>query len=216
MAARITASLTFLQHILAEVVRPGDLAVDATVGNGHDTALLARLVGPSGLVHGFDVQAEAIESAGRLLAAAGLAERVRLHAQGHERLAEVLPQADHGRAAAVVFNLGYLPGGDETRVTRPETTLAALEGSREILAPGGVVALACLALAFQARDKLLGKSSLLIFAASAGKVLLFDLAEATPLVRIACLVVLGVTLYAGGWMYRKVDAIETESTTTTT
>lgn len=75
----------------------------------------------------------------------------------------------------------------------------------------GVVALACLALAFQARDKLLGKSSLLIFAASAGKVLLFDLAEATPLVRIACLVVLGVTLYAGGWMYKKVDAIEGEA-----
>ncbi|EKO38878.1 MAG: Putative rRNA methylase [Solidesulfovibrio magneticus str. Maddingley MBC34] len=143
MAARITASLTFLQHILAEVLRPGDLAVDATVGNGHDTALLARLVGPSGLVHGFDVQAEAIESAGRLLAAVGLAERVRLYALGHERLAEVLPQADHGRAAAVVFNLGYLPGGDETRVTRPETTLAALEASRKILAPGGVIALAC-------------------------------------------------------------------------
>ncbi len=143
MAARITASLTFLQHVLAEALCPGDLAVDATVGNGHDTALLARLVGPSGLVHGFDVQAEAIESAGRLLAAAGLAERVRLHAQGHERLAEILPQTDHGRAAAVVFNLGYLPGGDETRTTRPETTLAALDASREILAPGGVIALAC-------------------------------------------------------------------------
>ena len=143
MAARITASLTFLQHILAEAVRPGDLAVDATVGNGHDTALLARLVGPSGLVHGFDVQAEAIASAERLLAAAGLAERVRLHALGHERMAETLPETDRGRAAAVVFNLGYLPGGDETRVTRPETTLAAREGSREILAPGGVIALAC-------------------------------------------------------------------------
>ena len=143
MAARITASLTFLQHILAEVLRPGDLAVDATVGNGHDTALLARLVGPSGLVHGFDVQTEAIASAERLLAAAGLAERVRLHALGHERLAQALPEADRGRAAAVVFNLGYLPGGDETRVTRPETTLAALEASREILAPGGVIALAC-------------------------------------------------------------------------
>ncbi|HML56560.1 MAG TPA: class I SAM-dependent methyltransferase [Solidesulfovibrio magneticus] len=143
MAARITASLTFLQHILAEAVRPGDLAVDATVGNGHDTALLARLVGPSGLVYGFDVQAEAIASAERLLAAAGLAERVRLHALGHERLADVLPEADRGRAAAVVFNLGYLPGGDETRVTRPQTTLAALEASREILAPGGVIALAC-------------------------------------------------------------------------
>ncbi len=143
MAARITASLTFLQHVLAETLRPGDLAVDATVGNGHDTALLARLVGPSGLVHGFDVQAEAIASAERLLAAAGLAERVRLHALGHEHMAEALPEADHCRTAAVVFNLGYLPGGDETRTTRPETTLAALEGSRKILAPGGVIALAC-------------------------------------------------------------------------
>lgn len=74
----------------------------------------------------------------------------------------------------------------------------------------GVIGLACLALAFQARDKLLGKSSLLIFAASAGKVLLFDLSDATPLVRIACLAVLGVTLYIGGWMYKRVDAINGE------
>jgi uncharacterized membrane protein len=74
----------------------------------------------------------------------------------------------------------------------------------------GVIGLACLALAFRFRDKLLGKSSLLVFAASAAKVLLFDLSDATPLVRIACLAVLGVTLYVGGWMYRKVDAIDSE------
>lgn len=72
----------------------------------------------------------------------------------------------------------------------------------------GALGLACLALAFRLRDKLLGKSSLLVFAASAAKVLLFDLSDATPLVRIACLVILGVTLYAGGWMYRKVDGID--------
>ncbi len=77
----------------------------------------------------------------------------------------------------------------------------------------GAVGLACLALAFRLADKLLGKSSLLIFAASAAKVLLFDLSDATPLVRIACLAILGVTLYAGGWMYRKVDGIEDEATT---
>ena len=74
----------------------------------------------------------------------------------------------------------------------------------------GVIALACLALAFKTRDKLLGKSSLLIFAASAAKVMLFDLSNATPLVRIGLLVILGVTLYVGGWMYRKVDMIESE------
>jgi uncharacterized membrane protein len=55
---------------------------------------------------------------------------------------------------------------------------------------------------------MLGKSSLLIFAASAAKVLLFDLSTAAPLVRIGSLVILGVTLYAGGWMYRKMDALK--------
>ncbi len=75
----------------------------------------------------------------------------------------------------------------------------------------GVIALTCLALAFKTRDKLLGKSSLLIFAASAAKVMLFDLSSATPLVRIGLLVILGVTLYVGGWMYRKVDLIDAKT-----
>ncbi|MBZ0067565.1 MAG: DUF2339 domain-containing protein [Thiobacillus sp.] len=72
----------------------------------------------------------------------------------------------------------------------------------------GAIALACLALAFKYRDQALGKSSLLIFAASAAKVMLFDLSSATPLVRIGLLLVLGVTLYVGGWMYKKVDALD--------
>lgn len=83
-----------------------------------------------------------------------------------------------------------------------------LDGRLAVSLAWGAVALACLALAFRIRDRLLGKSSLLIFAASAGKVMLFDLSGAAPLVRIGLLVVLGVTLYAGGWMYRKVDQME--------
>ena len=83
-----------------------------------------------------------------------------------------------------------------------------LDGRLAVSLAWGVVALACLALAFRSRDKLLGKSSLLIFAASAAKVMLFDLSHASPLVRIGLLVVLGVTLYTGGWMYKKVDLLE--------
>lgn len=75
----------------------------------------------------------------------------------------------------------------------------------------GAIALTCLALAFKYSDKILGKSSLLIFAASAAKVMLFDLSSATPLVRIGLLVILGVTLYVGGWMYRKVDQIDAKT-----
>jgi uncharacterized membrane protein len=69
----------------------------------------------------------------------------------------------------------------------------------------GVLALGCLIISLRNSDKLLGKSSLLIFFAAAGKVLLYDLSSAAPLLRIASLLILGITLYAGGWLYRKVD-----------
>ena len=85
------------------------------------------------------------------------------------------------------------------------------DGQLSVSFAWGAVALACLALAFRTRDKLLGKSSLLIFAASAAKVMLVDLSSATPLVRIGLLVILGVTLYVGGWMYRKVDLIDAKA-----
>lgn len=72
----------------------------------------------------------------------------------------------------------------------------------------GVVALGCLLLALKLRDKTLGQSSLLIFAASIFKALLYDIALAAPLIRIASLVVLGVSLYLGGWLYKKVASLE--------
>jgi uncharacterized membrane protein len=82
------------------------------------------------------------------------------------------------------------------------------EGRLAVSLAWGVVALACLALSFRVQDKAIGKSSLLIFAASVVKVLLFDLSNAAPLVRIGSLIILGVTLYAGGWMYKRVDSLE--------
>ena len=43
-------------HQLLKVVEPGDFVIDATMGNGHDTAFLAELVGPSGEVFAFDIK----------------------------------------------------------------------------------------------------------------------------------------------------------------
>ncbi len=120
---------------LRQRVREGDRVLDATCGNGHDTLLLAGLVGPAGRVWGFDMQAGAIAATRELLAREGLLERVELLQSGHERLAELVK----GPLAAVVFNLGYLPGGDKSLITRPETTLPALEAALELLAPGGIL-----------------------------------------------------------------------------
>ncbi len=72
----------------------------------------------------------------------------------------------------------------------------------------GVLALACLLIALNFRDKLLGKSSLLIFAISAGKVLFYDLSTSAPLVRIGTLLVVGCSFYLGGWLYKKIEDLE--------
>lgn len=121
---------------VARVLRPGDTAVDATAGNGHDTVFLAARVGPSGNVLAFDIQRAAIESTRQRLTAAGLAARVELIEDSHARLAEF---AGAGEWGAAMFNLGYLPGGDHGVITEPEATLAALEAVPERLRVGGVL-----------------------------------------------------------------------------
>lgn len=121
------------------VLRPGDIAVDATVGNGHDTRFLAEAVGPDGRVYGFDIQAGAIAAARARLEEAGLEKRVILLRRSHGEMAVALPPAARGRVRAVMFNLGYLPGSDKRVVTASESTLAALEQSLLLLAPGGRV-----------------------------------------------------------------------------
>lgn len=54
--------LPFARTLLQTAVKEGDYAVDATLGNGHDTCFLAKIVGDNGKVFGFDIQKEAIES----------------------------------------------------------------------------------------------------------------------------------------------------------
>lgn len=115
--------------------------IDATAGNGHDTLLMAELVGDSGYVYAFDNQPQAIDSARAHLSRCGLDSRVSWCGHGHEQMARYLPPPLHGRIKAVVFNLGYLPGGDKSHITRHQTTLPALAQACELLMPGGMVSI---------------------------------------------------------------------------
>ncbi|NBC19165.1 MAG: methyltransferase domain-containing protein [Bacteroidetes bacterium] len=140
-SARHLAPVLGAAHdLVRDALHPGALAVDATVGNGHDTLMLADAVGPEGTVLGFDVQAEALHATRDRLRAAGVADRVRLIQAGHETLLDHLPDDARGAVQAVTFNLGYLPGAaDKSVITRPDTTLAALEAATEVLGPGGMI-----------------------------------------------------------------------------
>jgi uncharacterized membrane protein len=72
----------------------------------------------------------------------------------------------------------------------------------------GILALACMGWALARRERLVGQSSLLIFAATAVKVMLYDLEGAAPLPRIVSLIALGVTFYVGGLFYRNLARSE--------
>lgn len=132
---------THLLHLLLrDVIQAGDLVVDATAGNGHDTVFLAEAVGQMGKVIAIDIQAEAIAATRSLLESKMLENRVELHQVSHAEIGRMLAPDS---AAVIVFNLGYLPGADHEVITRAETTLQALEVSVRILQEGGVLAVVC-------------------------------------------------------------------------
>lgn len=118
-------------------IEPGGMVIDATAGNGHDTCHLARLVGPSGHVFAVDIQSAALRQTESRLVELGLLERVTLIHGDHARLLEWLPSEVVGRISLACFNLGYLPGGDHTLRTEPESTLKALRAAAKTLSPGG-------------------------------------------------------------------------------
>ncbi|MBQ0138996.1 MAG: class I SAM-dependent methyltransferase [Kurthia sp.] len=129
--------LNYAQFLMKDFVEAGDVVVDATAGNGYDTALLAELVGESGHVYAFDVQEQAVEATKRRLNELNLAMRCDVILDGHEQVASYVKEP----IKAAVFNLGYLPGADHSIVTKPSTTVAAIEAIIKQLVIGGVIIL---------------------------------------------------------------------------
>ena len=124
---------TEVAHLLFKGrIRHGDRAIDATVGNGHDTLFLAECVGRGGRVDGFDIQEAAIESARHRVASFPW---VFLHTLGHEGLDQVVTTG----IAGAMFNLGYLPSGDKAIITRPTTTISGLSAALGLLSENGLI-----------------------------------------------------------------------------
>ncbi len=127
--------------MIRDILRPGDIAIDATVGNGHDTLFLAEQVGPSGQVYGFDIQQAAIDSTLEKLRQAQRSDCLTLIHASHADMSEKIPVQLHGKIKAIMFNLGYLPGGDKSVITQTDSTLTALTVAARILAVNGIITL---------------------------------------------------------------------------
>ncbi len=129
-----------LHLLLRDVISEGDLVIDATAGNGHDTVFLSGRVGPTGKVIAVDIQQLAIDSTRRRLEENDFLERASLHCVSHTSLADLTGEAT---ASVILFNLGYLPGADHNTITRTAATLEALRASCSILRAGGALAVIC-------------------------------------------------------------------------
>lgn len=139
MAYLLRSARFIAAEILEKAIRPGDTVIDATMGNGHDTLTLCRLVGELGKVIAFDVQESAVANTKHRLEEAGMLERAQLHCTGHQNMAAYAqPGVD-----AVVFNLGWLPGGDKSITTLLETTIPAVNAALSLLRPLGICLICC-------------------------------------------------------------------------
>lgn len=136
----IRISLLGAAHrIVEQHLNAGDVAIDATTGNGYDTVFLARTVGTAGRVYGFDIQTQALVNTFQRLLQHDLQNRVCLRLASHALMSSYIPPEKHGLVRAIMFNLGYLPGADKAVITRFDSTLAALQAALGLLAAGGVI-----------------------------------------------------------------------------
>lgn len=154
--------LQFAHRLVSDHVSLGDRVIDATIGNGKDALFLTQTIGPEGLLYGFDIQKEALQRTEQYLAQhidpariltsydteqSELADAVDTFAdkqvilmqQSHADMTSFIPPSDHERIASIMFNLGYLPGGDHQLVTMPESTIPALDAALYLLKPGGLL-----------------------------------------------------------------------------
>jgi SAM-dependent methyltransferase len=135
-------SIPFRPHIALahqyweKILQPGDWAIDATCGNGRDTLKLAEVL-KGGEVIGIDIQPEAIANTRERL---GSKVGVHLFCHSHETFPLLAMQKP---VKLIVYNLGYLPGGNKNMTTRVESTLMSVRKASEIVLPYGAISITC-------------------------------------------------------------------------
>ena len=130
--------LSFQKTFILAHLKEGGIAVDYTMGNGHDTLFLSRTVGETGRVYAFDIQHNAVESSEKLLEKGEAPRNYTLICDSHHNVKKYVYEPVN----AGMFNLGWLPGGDKTITTKRETTLPAIQAALELMAPDGVLLIA--------------------------------------------------------------------------
>lgn len=130
----------WLKHL-----RPGDNAIDATCGRGKDSLLIAQraLLEETGKLVCMDIQEDAIASTKTLLKdhlTSQQLQRVEFFQQSHIEFPRFLEKLS---IHLIIYNLGYLPGGEKSITTMTNSTIISLENALKIIVPGGLISVTC-------------------------------------------------------------------------
>ena len=110
------------RHFILEHLKTGGVAVDFTMGNGNDTLKLCKKTGENGKVFAFDIQKTALEETEKKLTENGFFN-AKLILASHADMDKFVSAP----VSCVIFNLGYLPGGDHSICTHFKSSIKAIK-----------------------------------------------------------------------------------------
>lgn len=131
-------TLKLCKDCIKEVVKEGDIVIDATMGRGNDTLFLRQLVGDIGEVYAFDVQNEALKSTKQKLEENNLFSSVHLILDGHENMDKYIFEKN---ISCIVFNFGYLPSASHKIATNAKTSVIAIQKALNLLKYKGILSM---------------------------------------------------------------------------
>ena len=123
-------SISDISHfIIDSYLENKTVAIDATLGNGHDTDYLS---GKFQKVYAFDIQKGPCE-----IYINKAKDNVKVINDSHHKLNEYVKEP----VDCIIYNLGYLPGGDKNITTNYETSLLSIKIGLQLLNYGGIMAI---------------------------------------------------------------------------
>ena len=125
---KYVGNISDLSHyIVKDFIENKEVAIDGTLGNGYDTDFLSSLFHK---VYSFDIQKEACENyinKGK--------ENVIIINDSHHLLNKYVNEP----VDCIMYNLGFLPGGNKDITTLHKTSLESIKVGLDILRSGGIM-----------------------------------------------------------------------------
>lgn len=128
---RYVGDISEISHyIIDEFLEHKKIAVDATLGNGHDTDFLAENFEK---VYAFDIQKCVCDNYKKKNIS-----NVQIINDSHDKLLEYIKE----NVDCIIYNLGFLPGGDKHITTMHESSLESIKEGLALLSSGGFMSIA--------------------------------------------------------------------------